>query len=199
MCSSDLRDAIRVNIGIVLIAEKKYSAAEFEFLRVRMFSKNSSLIKKANFYLGICYLYKFEWDKAKDVFSKYFTIQPGNEEVLSLFSADNLPGNKSPKLAKWFSTFIPGSGQIYGGNLLNGLNATGINFGIGYLLVDSILDHRYADALIGYLSLFERYYRGNRLNAERISREFNENSNRQYAAIIFDHILGIVPKQKTKQ
>lgn len=189
-----LRDERRISIGILLIANQDYSAAEFELLRVSMFSNYPSLRRKATFFLGICRLYTFKWEEARKAFDQYFDSSQilQREQVDSLFAATNHPEYKSPETAKWLSTFIPGLGQIYAGDFWDGLNALVINMGTGYLLTSSLLEHRYQDAFISYLSLFHRYYRGNRYNAERIAKEHNEGLSREYSKKVLSLISNIV-------
>lgn len=187
-----LKDERRIDVGILLIASEDYSAAEFELLRVSMFSKHPSLKRKAAFFLGICHLYTFKWEEAQRAFSQYFDDSPQRKHVDSLLSTTCYPQYRSPKVAKWLSTFVPGLGQIYGGDFWDGLNALIINLGIGYLLGNSLLEHRYQDAFISYLSLFHRYYRGNRYNAERITKEHNEELSRKYRKKVLSLVSNIV-------
>ncbi len=184
VANDELRDKIRVNIGIVLIASQNYSAAEFELLRVSTFGKYASARRRATFLLGICYLYTFRWEKAREAFRDYFDRTQVSEwaDLDSLLATMNYPEPKSPGLAKWLSTFLPGSGQIYAGDVRNGLNALAINLGMGYLLLHSVLEHRYQESLITYLPLFVRYYGGNRYRAGRIARGSNERINREYSS-----------------
>lgn len=189
-----LRDERRVHIGMVLIAGQDYGAAEFELLRVFMFSQDPSVRRKAAFFLGVCHVYTFKWEEARKAFAQYFDSYHmlQHEQVDSLLAPAHYPKHKSPDLAKWLSTFVPGSGQIYAGNFSSGLNALGINLGMGYLLARSLLEQRYQDAFIAYLSLFWRYYSGNRYNAERMARECNEQWNRRYSRQVLDLISGVL-------
>jgi len=58
----------------------------------------------------------------------------------------------------------------------------------GYYLVDSVIKKQYKDALISHLTLFERYYRGNRYNAEWIATSYNRRISSNYAANIMDYL-----------
>ena len=188
--NDSIRYARRISIGIVLIAQGNYSGAEFELLRVSYFSSNASLKRKAKLYLGICYLYTFDWDKAKEAFNQYFgnLNSPDARDLDSLIALSENLKYKSPSKAKWLSTIIPGSGHIYVGDWRNGINALAINSLMGYFLVNALLDRRVADVLLTHLTLFERYYRGNISNAKTAATLKNEQLNRALAKRTLDFL-----------
>jgi len=188
-----LKDERRISMAIINIAKPDYSSAEFELLRVAHFSKFPYLKRKAYFFLGVCYLYTERWQELHEALDHYFvdslSICSNTVDSLILLSSDLK--YKSPILAKWLSTFIPGSGQIYCGYIKNGLNALILNSITSYYFVDSLIKKRYKDALISHLTIFERYYRGNRYNAERIARTYNMRINSDYAKSILDYLSTI--------
>lgn len=183
-----LRGERRISIGIILLVSQRYSAAEFDLLRVSSFSKSPYLQQRALFFLGICYLYTFQWAQAQKAFHQYFPPSKKTGQLDSLFTEASHLKYKSPSLAKWLSTFLPGMGQIYAGDWLNGLNALAINGLTSYLLLDALVERRYQDALLSHLSLFERYYRGNRQRAEKMARDHNEHLNRLWAEQIIEDL-----------
>jgi TM2 domain-containing membrane protein YozV len=87
---------------------------------------------------------------------------------------------KSPRLAQWLSTFIPGTGQIYAGRVRNGLLSTAINATFFYLIADALRDERYVDS-VGISLVGLRFYWGNRSNAKQWAIEHN---NKLEAALI---------------
>ncbi len=189
-----LRDERRISIGVILIVSQKYSPAEFDLLRVSSFSKNPYLRQKALFFLGVSHLYTFQWAKAQKAFHQYFSTSDKGEQVDSLLAEARHLKYKSPLLAKWLSIFLPGMGQIYAGNWRNGLNALAINALTSYLLLDALIERRFQDALISHLSLFERYYRGNRHHAQEAAKNYNEHLNRLWAS----HVLKSLTNGKKK-
>ena len=70
------------------------------------------------------------------------------------------------------STFLPGSGEIYAGKVGDGLISAAVNAAFFYLLVDSIREERYVDA-VGISLVGSRVYWGNRLNARKWTVEHN--------------------------
>jgi tetratricopeptide (TPR) repeat protein len=184
------RDDLRVQMAVTLIAAQRYSAAEFALLRVYAFGKYPTLKRKAGFFLGVVSLYTGKWESAYEYFDDYFADEPRLRRIIvdSLLAPANRPPRRSPATARWLSTFLPGSGQIYAGGFRHGLNSLGLNLGTVYLLGSSIVDQQYYDAAFVYSSLFWRYYSGSRYHAARICRERNLKLDREYGARVL-HVL----------
>ncbi|MFC1475675.1 tetratricopeptide repeat protein [Candidatus Zixiibacteriota bacterium] len=179
-----LRDDLRIQMAVTLIAAQRYSSAEFALLRVHAFGKYAALKHKAGFFLGVAALYTAKWDAAREYFADYFSDQPGlrSRIVDSLLAPTKHPRQRSPATARRLSTLLPGSGQVYAGSLRHGLNSLALNLGTAYLLGSSIADQRYYDAAFVHFSLFWRYYSGSRYHAARICQKRNLELNREYAA-----------------
>ena len=103
---------------------------------------------------------------------------------------------KSPKAAKWLSTFLPGFGQIYCGEWRDGINALAINSLTSYLLIDALLEQRFQDLIISHLTLFDRYYRGNRQNAEKAAILRNERLNKAFAKDVLNRLQQVISVPK---
>jgi len=173
----------------IYIADGEYSSAEFELLKISNFSKYSEVRKKAYFFLGICDLYTYKWKESQLALKKYFYDNPLIQNQLdSLFYTFYQKKYRSPILAKWLSTFVPGTGQIYGGDLKDGINALLLNSLTGYLLIDSIIENRIEDFIISYTSLFGRYYMGNRYKAEKATVNFNDQINKNNRDNVLNYI-----------
>jgi hypothetical protein len=93
---------------------------------------------------------------------------------------------KSPALAKWLSIFLPGSGQIYCGEWIDGLNALALSVATGYLLVGNILEKRIQEVALNSLFLFNRFYQGDKDNAVSLALRSNERLNRSLAEKILN-------------
>ncbi len=189
-----IRDDLRVQMAVTLIAAQRYGAAKFALLRVHAFGKYTDITQKAGFFLGIVSLYTGKWDAAREYFADHFSSEPDIRGYIvdSLLAPYNLPRMRSPATAGWLSTFLPGSGQVYAGDLRHGLNSLALNLSTVYLLGSSIADQRFYDATLVHFSLFWRYYRGSRYNAARICRERNAQLNREYAGRILRALDNIV-------
>lgn len=188
--NDSLREEGRIEGAVLLIAGRQYSAAEVELLRLGTFSKHPAIERRASFFLGVCDLYTHKWDEARKAFAASFDGAQARERgrLDSLLAPRRRPRPRSPELAQWLSTFLPGAGQIYAGDWRNGLNALAINGATGYLLVSSLIAGNFGDAILSYLGLFQRYYLGNRQRAEMIARERNHAQDKQYQKMVLEAV-----------
>ncbi|MBN1350540.1 tetratricopeptide repeat protein [candidate division KSB1 bacterium] len=180
----------RISIAIIQLGTANYSAAEFELLRIAHFSDYPGMKSNALYFLGVCYCYLASWQQAQQAFDEYFKQNPSAAQhaIDSLFASTRDLNYKSPVLARWLSTFLPGSGQIYAGDWRNGFNAMILNSITGYYLIQSLIEQRIKDALIGHLTLFERYYRGNRHNAAHAATLHNQKIDEKLSRNILDRL-----------
>lgn len=192
--NDSIRNEREIALAIVLIASGNYSIAEFQLLRIESFSPFLTLKRKAAFFRGIASLYEFKWKEAREAFRVYFASDSIAKSpraaiiVDSLLSAAQDLNYKSPKLAKLLSTFLPGVGQMYAGDWHNGLNALAINSVTSYLLISNVIEGNYSGVFTIYLSLFLRYYYGNRYHAEKIAQDYNNRLNKKLAQNILEFL-----------
>ncbi|MDP8207505.1 MAG: hypothetical protein P9L92_12630 [Candidatus Electryonea clarkiae] len=194
--NDSIRGERKIDIAVTGIAAGNYSSAAFNLTRIATFSKYPQVRNRARFNLGICYIYTYKWEEAFDVLSQYYADIPDNKnQKLKIFSNDNYPTLKNPDRAKWLSTFLPGSGQMYAGAWWDGINSLLINGGIGYMTGSMIYRGLYSDALIVSLGLLPRFYQGNRYNAQKRVEEFNEEINKVFAK----RALNIISNEYSEQ
>lgn len=166
-------------LGKTYFDEGDYATARSLFFLITSANSDQRLSAQAQYLRGWCYAHDRNWFKAIAEFRKVDQIQPGallgtvSTQLADATLANTLLPLKSPKLARWLSTFIPGTGQIYAGRVGNGFISTAINATFFYFLADSILDKRYVDAAGIYL-LGSRFYWGNRSNAKQWAIEHNQ-------------------------
>jgi len=96
-------------------------------------------------------------DSSKKIISKLYN------------SAEKNNLNPNPKVASFLSMVLPGSGQIYCGELKSGINSfllTG-----AALTAFSLINIRYSffDAILGVFPYYQRYYTGGVINAQNIA------------------------------
>ena len=192
--NDSIQDDRRISIGILYLASGKYSTAEFELLRVAHFSDYQSLRKKAYFFLGVCYLYLFDWKESQTALKHHFTDSLSQINIDSLFTLLRKCPHKSPARAKWLSTFLPGTGQAYCGDWRNGINAFTLNSLLGYALLNSLVELNFLDIFFSTYPFFKRYYTGNRDNSEMIAKFYNENNNKRFAKKILQQLQQQVKK-----
>lgn len=188
---------IRYQLILNLIYAGKYDIAKIELFKIQH-NKNASFLRYvANLYMGLLYLSEKSYAKARQEFSQLKNsglVNPAGRQKLE--RADSLltilsgkEQYKSPRLAKWLSTFLPGIGQIYAGKITSGLDALALNTLTGFFLYKMIERKKYRDAALVASMLWWRYYNGSRLRAEQAAVSANELYQQNYSKEIF-HLLG---------
>ncbi|MCE2393117.1 hypothetical protein J4G02_00715 [Candidatus Poribacteria bacterium] len=184
---TELQAERRVELAVTLIASGAYDFA--------LVSRSDRLRQRARFLRGVAYLYQFKWEQAQSVFHAYFDEIPSAAgaaaEIDRLFLDAHYRSQKSEKVARLLSTFLPGLGQTYAGNWKNGLNALLLNGVLGYVTLDAAIERDYDDALLSFFFLSYRYYMGNRYRAAEAAQTFNDRENRRHV----DRILQALSTQ----
>lgn len=183
-CRSDsLRSIYKIEQAVSHIAAGNYSSAELILIKLSYFSKQAEIRRRASFFLIINYIYRHKWRQAREMMEKIrlspspspSPIAASDSLLLSALVRASETGYKSPGKARWMSTLVPGLGQAYAGKPLHALNATAINATFGYLLYYQINAHADALEVLSYITLFMRYWAGNRNHAARFADEYNHN------------------------
>ncbi len=165
-------------IGRTYFDAKNYSTARSTFFQIANADAGGETAAQARYLRGWCYIHEQAWFKAITEFRTVQQLQPDTPlSQVSTQLADMTYANtplpfKSPRLAQWMSTVLPGAGQIYASKLENGLISGAINAAVFYLLVDSIREERYVDA-VGICLVGSRFYLGNRSDAREWTIEHN--------------------------
>jgi len=185
----EARDEWRIAQGVTLIAAGRFDQADFLLLKVEMYSPSEEAKKNATFFRGVSGLYTSKYDQSREAFHAYFRLGGADRTELGakvdgLLARTQKKGYKSPRLAKTLSSILPGLGQMYAADWLGGFNALAINGLTGALLVYDLLEWRWQNALFNSIFFFERFYRGNRMNAEEAAKKYNQNLSRVTAAEI---------------
>ena len=165
-------------LGRTYFDAKNYSTARSTFFQVASAGAGGETAAQARYLRGWCYIHEQDWFKAIAEFHTVQQLQPNTPlSQVSARLADMTYTNtplpfKSPRLAQWMSTVLPGAGQIYAGKLEDGLISSAINAVVFYLLADSIREERYVDAA-GICLVGSHFYLGNRSDARRWTIEHN--------------------------
>jgi len=130
---------------------------------------------RKEFYLGVTYFGLENFDQSKIHFLNCLdSSDTGSAEAIAgLFRRKNLY-TPNPKTALWFSLIIPGSGQLYSGDIKNGINSLLLCAGLFTLGVDVVIEYSVPDAITGVLPWYQRYYMGGYQNARDIARQKRE-------------------------
>ena len=168
----------QLTLGKSYFDAEDYTSARFNFSKIILVDTDEQLSAQAQYLKSWCYIHDWNWLKAIAEFRKVSRFQP--DISLSMVSnqlADTTLANiplplKSPERTQWLSTFFPGLGQIYAGQLRNGLISTAANAAFIYLAADATRDERYVDAVGVSLVGLWHYWR-NRSSAKALTVEHN--------------------------
>jgi hypothetical protein len=123
--------------------------------------------KNINYWRGWAFAFSGEWKNAAASFAE------SENKELEKFALNAEGKMLSVSKAKIFSIIIPGAGQIYSGNYLNGFISFGWNLLSGYLAINAFIEDRIFDGLAITNFLWLRFYLGNIQNAEKFAEEKN--------------------------
>ena len=195
--NAEVADERRIVLATTLIASGNYNLARLELFRVSEFSKDQSLRHRATYFDGIASLYMFDWNAVENAFGGFYSEYAGGRmadraaEINSVL-LEARQSYKSVGLARFLSTILPGSGQMYAGDWRDAFNSLALNsLAIG-LMANAIYREDYTDAAL-ISSIFMRYYMGNRYRAEVDVRKHNASMDRQNAMRILNIVRADEP------
>jgi hypothetical protein len=116
---------------------------------------------------GWAYLEAGDYARSAQEFRK-----AGEDSLATLIQALK-PRLKNPVTARWLS-IIPGLGEAYAGRPLFGLWAFLVSAGDTYLIINALIKKNYVDAILVYTFLWQRFYAGSMVNADRFASDWNE-------------------------
>ena len=140
---------------------------------------------------------KHDWDVADSTFHLYlqhdavFLSDSVRNAIQTSLTVARNSSMLSSQTAIWFSSFIPGLGQLYAGDLKNAVNSLALNSVLGYYVISFVQSHAYFDGFVLFTGGFLRYYLGNRLRAGLIADERNENAEKNLESRILDALVTI--------
>ena len=173
----------------LMIGQLHFDAGAYSLARTTLFgllqsSKDTEVVAAAHYLRGWCYVYTADWNKAIAELRRVDTFQTDtphgkNARRLADILLEKTPlPHKSPQVAGWLSTVVPGSGQLYVGRVKEGVLAAVLGGTFIYLVADAIRERRYVDcagiSLIGW-----QFYWGNRVDAQRFASEYNSHRERE--------------------
>jgi hypothetical protein len=119
--------------------------------------------------LGLAFLLDGQFLNARSTF-----LRGGNYELAAKIDEFLKHPTKSEKTALLLSLFLPGSGQVYAGDLHRGIMDFLVNAGSGYLFYNALRQHKYVDASLIFFFLVNRFYLGSLNNALKSAFQYNE-------------------------
>lgn len=129
------------------------------------------LQNKKNLYMGICCFGMNDYENSKGCFSALLdSLGIRNlEEVFNDFSRFNKKFR--PGKAELMSMILPGLGQIYTGNVTDGLNSFLLISGVTIYSLVTAVNYAIIDGLLVLSSWFYRYYSGGFSNASDLAQK----------------------------
>ena len=141
-----------------------------------------------------------EWDKAKEKMLFSVTKNVDNQqtrdsllfEIECAYNDDNFPKYRDPERASLWSTFIPGSGQLYSGYFWDAVfSVSMLSTGLGLAAIGIFVVKYYvAGIVIGY-GLFQRFYMAGVKRVEYLAGKKNYLNERKYNTQLRELILKI--------
>ena len=182
--NSPFRFRSQLMIGQLHFDDGEYSLARTALFELLHSTEDTETVAAAHYLRGWCYVHTSDWNKAIAELRRVDTLQTGaphgkNARRLAnmLFEKTPLP-HKSPQLAGWLSTIVPGSGQLYVGSVKEGIFAAVLGGTFMYLVADAIRERRYVDGA-GISLIGCQFYWGNRVEAQRLASEYNSHRERE--------------------
>ena len=196
--NSPFRFRSQLMIGQLQFDAGTYSLARTTLFELLLSNEDIEVTAAAHYLRGWCYVHTTDWDKAIAELRRVDTLQtdtPSEENASQLadilLERTPLP-HKSPRIAGWLSTVVPGSGQFYAGKVKEGVLAAVLGGTFIYLVADAIRERRYVDcagiSLIGW-----QFYWGNRLEAQRFASEYNSHRERELIETLKDQASSVSP------
>ena len=154
-----------------LALQHKYKLALLEILNYRgKFTATQK--RKLHFIKGTVYFGEEKFDRAKADFQ--LALKKNDSIALKqldkLFSKKNIM-RPNPKVAMWLSIITPGLGQVYAGDIKNGINSFLLNGTLFYLFVRDAMHFTFFESFIVFYPWIQRYYQGGFERAEKIAEE----------------------------
>lgn len=187
----------------LMLGQLHFDAGAYSLARTTLFellhaSEDTEVAAAAHYLRGWCYVHTSEWNKAITELRRADTLQidvsqrkKARRLADTLLAETPLP-HKSPQMAEWLSTVVPGSGQLYAGSVKEGILAAALSGTFIYLAVDAIRERRYVDctgiALVGW-----QFYWGNRVNARQLASEYNKNYEQELIQTLKRQAEGVSP------
>ncbi len=114
--------------------------------------------------------------------AKALFIAMGKNNIAQEIATFQHMPRKSPGTAGFLSAICPGAGEIYAGNVYQGIKGFFLSAGSGYLIYNAIKGKKYIDAALIFNFLFQRFYVGSIHNARRSATEANIKSRAKWLA-----------------
>jgi tetratricopeptide (TPR) repeat protein len=132
-----------------------------------------SIQAKQYFLLGVSEFTSGTFDESRKAFKRAISINNPSKSyrIDSLFDALAKIKHPNPKMARFLSAVVPGSGQFYSGDVKNGLNSLLLTG--GFITVGALVATNYTllDSFVSVIPWIQRYYIGGIKRAGIIAKD----------------------------
>lgn len=197
--NSPLRFQSQLMLGQLHFDAGAYSQARSSLFELLHASTEPEVVAAAHYLRGWCYIRTTDWNKAilelRQIDASQTGAIPGEkaDKLADMLLKETPLPSKSPQLAGWLSTVVPGSGQLYVGKVKEGIFAAALSGTFIYLAVDAIRDRRYLDcagiSLVGW-----QFYWGNRTDAQQLASEYNEHHEQAFIETLKRQVENVRPQ-----
>ena len=192
--NSPLRFQSQLMLGQLHFDAGEYSLARSSLFELLHTSKEPEVIAAAHYLRGWCYIQTTDWNKA---IPELRQVRGASHGKKARELADTLLGEtplrvKSLQMSAWLSTIVPGSGQLYVGNVKEGILAAALSGTFIYLAVDAMRERRYVDCT-GIVLVGWQFYWSNRINARRLASEYNKNHEQELIQMLKHQVAAVSP------
>lgn len=179
----------------VLLIDRQFSYAMMDLLSITDATSNY-FIAKQNFYLGISHFGLNNYKASSECFLKSVDSSElqTRRDITILFERLNHIRCPNPKVAKYLSLIMPGTGQFYSGDFRSGINSlllTGVLALFGTVVA---INYSPLDAFIAVLPWFQRYYLGGSRGAATAAT----NKRNAKVNLIYSDIIAILAETKAR-
>ena len=161
-------DSIKANYYLqicrILISNERYSKAIQSLLIAKQISNKQQLVR-IKFLLASTYFLVDDYLSSKFYFNQI--IKDTNQ--LSLLFSYTLKKYPNSKKAFWLSTFFPGLGQFYLGDIKDGVNSLLLNTSFALLFVHTAYESSFISSSLSIYPWLHRYLTGGAENARQLA------------------------------
>ena len=187
----------------LMLGQLDFDAARYALARTTLFellntSRDVEVLAAAHYLRGWCYVHTSDWNKAITEFRQAGTAETDRfpskkaRQLAETVLKETPLSLKSPEMAGWLSTIIPGSGQLYVGSIREGALAAAVTGTFIYLAADAIRERRYIDcagiSLVGW-----HFYWGNRTRARQLASAYNTQREQEFIETLKRQADGVLP------